>query len=243
MLRRLNDPYERRNRNIGHLRRRFPSACRGKGCCGAGSAVVALRRALGRAAAQRRGDGKRPGQNVDQGPDDWPAQLGRRPKLSQRIDHTEKREPMKVGISGADPAYAILAHQNRGVQVVEQVPAHVGQLLHDLCQYRPMARRRYEHVKCRSFEQRREKPPGLCRCPRRRGRTRVGGDPQELVTDAPGQIRRRWIIAGLQGHAVDMGRDTANLRRLRRSGHWCRRPALIPRREAGRARRGWRCQP
>ena len=105
---------------------------------------------------------------------------------------------MKVGIAGADPAYAILAHENRGVQVVEQVPAHIGQLPHDLCQYRPMARRRYEQVKSRSFEQCREKIPGLYRLPRRRGRTCMGGDPQKLVTDPPSQIRRRWVVAGLQ---------------------------------------------
>ena len=59
---------------------------------------------------------------------------------------------MKVGIAAADPADAILTHQDRGAHVVEQIPAYVRQLPDDLCQYRPMARRRHEQIESRRLK-------------------------------------------------------------------------------------------
>ena len=42
---------------------------------------------------------------------------------AQRIDDLEKLEPMEIGITGHDPGDAVLAHEGRDMQIVNQVVA------------------------------------------------------------------------------------------------------------------------
>ena len=48
--------------------------------------------------------------------------------LPQGIDDFEERKAMEVGVAGANRDDAMLAHQDRRLQVVDQVAAHVRQL-------------------------------------------------------------------------------------------------------------------
>ena len=61
---------------------------------------------------------------------------------------------MEVGVAGADPVDAVLAHQHCGVKVVEQVAANIRQLRQYPCQHCRMTLRRHQQIEPRRVQQR-----------------------------------------------------------------------------------------
>lgn len=105
---------------------------------------------------------------------------------------------MEVGIASADSADSVLSHRHGSMQVVEEVAAHIRQLPQGLRQDRGVTGCRRQQLKPGRYHQGFQKSPGFARRPRRYRGAWVGGDPEELVADAPGQKGGRRVLARLQ---------------------------------------------
>ena len=131
------------------------------------------------------------------------------------IDDTEKRKSVKVGVPGTDPADAMLAHQHRGVQVVEQIAGYVGQLLQNSYEYRRMTRRREHQVEPGRTQQRFEETPGFA------GRRAPGWSTSTTrgiaSTSAPASMAFACMITHVRVPRSRVGRGPPDDRRPARS--------------------------
>jgi hypothetical protein len=82
---------------------------------------------------------------------------------SNRIDNFQKLELIEIGIPSADPPNAVLAHENCGMRIVQQVAGEVRQLQNDLFGDVSVPLGRDKDSETRRGEERRHKFPTLVR--------------------------------------------------------------------------------
>lgn len=129
---------------------------------------------------------------------------------------------MEVAVARDDAADAVLAHQGGGVEVVHQVVARVRDVGEASVQDRGVALRGAQHASAGRPQQDAQERVGLADGPRSGVDTRMGGDAQELVGDAPGEepgcgprprvleqaaTREVELAAGVGGVEQDVGVD------------------------------------
>jgi len=95
---------------------------------------------------------------------------------------------VEVGIPSADPPDSMLAHEDRGMRVMEQVACKVRKLHDNLRGDIRVSLRGDKDTKPRRGEQRRNKVPRCPHIPRASHDPRVSGDAQKLIQDRPGGI-------------------------------------------------------
>lgn len=105
-----------------------------------------------------------------------------------RVNDFEKWKPVEVCIPSADPPDSMLAHEDRGMRVVEEVACKVRKLHDNLRGDIRVSLRGDKDAKPRRGQQRRDKVPPFPYTPRASHDPRVSGDAQELVQDRPGGI-------------------------------------------------------
>jgi len=93
---------------------------------------------------------------------------------------------VEVGVPRVDPSYPVLAHQYRGVRIVQDAPGEVWELVDHLRSHRCMTFRRNEDAQSRRVEYGRDEVPSTGRGPWFPRYPRVRGDPKKLVEDSPG---------------------------------------------------------
>lgn len=105
-----------------------------------------------------------------------------------RVNDFEKRKPVEVGIPAADPSDSMLAHEDRGVRVMEQVACEVWNLPDNLRGDIRVSLGGDEDAETRRGEQRRNEVPGCRSNPGASHDPRVSGHAQEFIQDRPSGV-------------------------------------------------------
>lgn len=83
----------------------------------------------------------------------------------ERVDDFKKRKLVKIGIAGANLTDSILAHEDRGVRVVEEITAQMRKLRYELFGDLSMSLRRDEHAEAGRSKKGGDEAPRLWRVP------------------------------------------------------------------------------
>jgi len=108
----------------------------------------------------------------------------------KRVDNFQEVKTMKIGVAGTDPADPMLAHEDSGMGVMDQIARQVGKLGNELPGNSCVSIGRGKHSQPRRGEQCRDESPGLGSAPRSPHDPRVRGDTHELIKDWPRRVPR-----------------------------------------------------
>lgn len=95
---------------------------------------------------------------------------------------------MEVSIAGTDPPDAVLAHENGGVRVMEQIACQMRELFDNLCGHIRVPLRGYQDTESGRGEQRRDEVPCCRRIPWASHYAWVSRNAQEFVQNGPSRI-------------------------------------------------------
>lgn len=129
-----------------------------------------------------------------------PALAGRKLELRsgrERVHDFDEREAVKIAITRHNPANAVFSHEDRGVGVVQNVPAQMRKLAQSLAQDLGMPAPGEKERDGRRGENGLQKLPRAGERPGFVKNLRMGAHAQEFVADAPSEKPRRTLPAPL----------------------------------------------
>jgi len=108
--------------------------------------------------------------------------------VAKRVDRLQERKPVKVGVTRADAANAVLAHEHGGLRVMHNVAREPGHFGDHVRQHSGMTIGRYQDTQSRGLLKGVKKTRAFVDRPGMAHDTSMRHHAEKLVADAPGEI-------------------------------------------------------